>query len=64
MEADRPLRVAAGSRRLLQTGSAELLKAEVEAERCRVLLDDGRASFGLCLVCDAALLASSSRFIQ
>lgn len=40
MAADRPLRVAAGSRRLLQTGSAELLKAEVEAERCRLLLDD------------------------
>lgn len=64
MEADRPLRVAAGPRRLLQSGSAELLKAQVEAERCRVLLDDGRASFGLWLVCDAALLASSSRFIQ
>lgn len=64
MEADRPLRVAAGSGRLLQTGSAELLKAEVEAERCRLMLEDGWASLGLCLVCDAALLARSSRFLQ
>lgn len=64
MEADHPLRVVAGSRRLLQTGSTELLEAEVEAERSRVLLDDARESFGLCVECDAALLASSSRFIQ
>lgn len=64
MVADRPLRVAVGSRRLLQTGSAQFLEAEVEAERSCFLLDDGGASFGLCLVCDAALLAGSSRFVQ
>lgn len=50
--------------RLLQTRTAELLETEVEAEGCCFLLEPPRASAGICLVHDAAQLASSSGLIQ
>lgn len=51
------------SRGFLQPRSAELLKAEIEAEGCRFMLGPPRASAGLPVVQAAVLLARSSGLV-